>query len=148
MFALFQQTPRLQFFLIGRCFLNRFNLIFVNGVQLFVAALFDTTLQCVLFSTRPTCFDFSLPTFLLSPDSFLATVLLPCILSSLVFIFATFVPLCVPILTFSTIPDSLACSSVYSLRCDVHDSLVPFSRVFTVTFRRQPAELEPTRMRW
>ena len=45
----FRQTPRLQLFLVVRCFFNVFTVVFIDGVQIVVAIPFDTTPLCALF---------------------------------------------------------------------------------------------------
>ena len=72
--------------------------------------------------------------FSLALASFLVTVHLPRVTSS---IFTALVSFVVPILTLSKTPFSFACSFVDSLQREIHDSLVPFfSQAFNITFRR------------
>ena len=64
-------------------------------------------------------------------------------LSSTICIFATCVPLRVPVLALSDIPIAFACSLIDSLQRNFHDSPVSFvARVVTVTFRAIPISMD------
>ena len=73
----------MQLIIIVKCFYNVFVLVFINGVQFFVAPQSTPRCNVSCFTTSPTRSLSSLATFLLSFTSFLATAVLPRVLPDL-----------------------------------------------------------------